>query len=223
MRIAILGAGRLGKPLGTALRASGHHIVYGLRQPAASADLITKTVGGAIAGADAVILATPWTAAEALVCEHASALNDKIVIDATNPLNISATRLALGFDTSGVELLQSHARGASFFKSFNIAGVGAIAKPSYPQGRAAMFVAGPKGPKKDIVLRLVADVGFEPVDAGDLRAARLLEPLGMLRLQLEETEGQSRDFAFLLASREQRESQPARPCSLVEVTAREAS
>jgi len=63
------------------------------------------------------------------------------------------------------------------------------------------------------VLRLVADVGFKPVDAGDLRAARLLEPLGMLRLQLEETEGRSRDLAFLLASRERRkQSQPLRAC-----------
>jgi len=222
MRIAILGAGRLGKSLGTALRAASHNVVYGERQPRAFGDVMTKTVGGAIAGADAVILAIPWTAAEALVCEHAAALNDKIVIDATNPLNTSATRLALGFDTSGVELLQSHVHGATFFKTFNMAGVGAIAKPSYPQGRAAMFVAGPKGPKKDIVLRLVADVGFDPVDAGDLRAARLLEPLGMLRLQLEETEGRSRDFAFLLASRERGQSRPVRPCNLVEATAQEA-
>ena len=176
MRIAILGAGRIGKSLGTALRASGHGIVYGVRQPEVSGDRVTKTVGGAIDGAEIVIVATPWTAAEALVCEHAPALAGKIVIDATNPLNASGTRLALGFDTSGVELLQSDARGATFFKAFNVAGVGAIAKPSYPQGAAAMFVAGPKGEQKDIVLRLVADVGFEPVDVGDLRAARLLEP-----------------------------------------------
>jgi predicted dinucleotide-binding enzyme len=207
MRIAILGAGRLGKSLGTALRASGHQIVYGVREPEGSGDVLTETVGGAIAGADVVILATPWTANEAIVCEHARALAGKIVIDATNPLNTNATRLALGFDVSGVELLQSHARGATFFKAFNVAGVDAIAEPSYPQGRAAMFVAGPKSREKDIVLRLVADVGFEPVDAGDLRAARLLEPLGMLRLELEETEGRSRDFAFLLASRAKRRSQ----------------
>jgi hypothetical protein len=74
--------------------------------------------------------------------------------------------------------------------------------------------------QKDIVLRLVADVGFEPVDAGDLRTARLLEPLGMLRMQLEETEGRSRDFAFLLASRAQRKSQPMRPCNVVEAPPR---
>ena len=220
MRIAILGAGRVGKSLGTALRASGHAIVYGVRQPEVSGDRVTKTVGGAIEGAEIVILATPWTAAEALVCEHAPALAGKIVIDATNPLNASGTRLALGFDTSGVELLQSDAHGATFFKAFNVAGVGAIAKPSYPQGSAAMFVAGPKGEQKDIVLRLVADVGFEPVDAGDLRAARLLEPLGMLRMQLEETEGRSRDLAFLLGSRVKRKSQPVRPCNVVEAPPR---
>jgi hypothetical protein len=74
--------------------------------------------------------------------------------------------------------------------------------------------------QKDIVLRLVADVGFEPVDAGDLRTARLLEPLGMLRMQLEETEGRSRDFAFLLASRAQRKSLPMRPCNVVEAPPR---
>jgi len=115
MRIAILGAGRHGKSLGTALRASRHHIVYGGREPAASRDLMSKGVGGAIAGADTVIIATPWTAAEALVREHAPALSDKIVIDATNPLSPNATRLALGFDTSGVEVLRSHAHGATLF------------------------------------------------------------------------------------------------------------
>jgi predicted dinucleotide-binding enzyme len=181
MRIAIVGAGRVGKSLGTALRASGHSIVYGVRQPEVSGDLVTKTVGGAIEGAEIVILATPWTAAEALVCEHAPVLAGKIVIDATNnPLNASGTRLALGFDTSGVELLRSDAYGATFLKPFNV--VGAIAKPSYPQGSAVMFVAGPKGEQKDIV--------------------------------------RSRDFAFLLASRAQRKSQPMRPCNVVEAPPR---
>jgi len=195
-------------------------VVYGVREPmplapqslrptsfppeptvsrAQAGGLATKTVGGAIAGADAVIiLAIPWTAAEALVCEHAPAPAGKTVIDATNPLNTSETRLALGFDTSGVELLQSHAHAATFFKAFNVTGFDAIAKPRYPQGVAAGLVARPRGPQKDLVMGLVADVGLEPVDAGDLRALRLLEPLGMLRLQLEETQGGGRDIAFVL-------------------------
>src|SRR5689334_24815713 len=51
--------------------------------------------------------------------EHATDLADKIVIDATNPLNPAMTGLALGFLTSGVELLQSQARQAKFFKTLD--------------------------------------------------------------------------------------------------------
>ena len=221
MRIAIVGAGRVGKSLGMALRAKGHHVVYGVREPQAPGECIAESVGAAIAGAEVVILATPWTATEALICEHAPALAGKIVIDATNPLNASATRLTLGFDSSGVELLQSHVYGAIFFKAFNAAGVDAIAKPLFPQGRAAMFVAGPKGAEKEIVLGLVSDVGFQAVDAGELCAARLLEPLGMLRLQLEGS-GWGLDVAFLLASHGLNQSQAARPCALEAAEAQEA-
>lgn len=227
MRIAIIGAGRVGKSLGAALRAKRHRIVYGVRLDGPSAGSVQafgEPVGGAIAGADAVILATPWTATEAIVCEHAPALSGKIVIDATNPLNTTSNRLALGFDSSGVELLQSHAQGATFFKAFNAAGADAIMRPSYPQGRAAMFVAGPKGPLKQVVLGLVADIGFEAVDAGELRAARLLEPLGMLCLELA-AQGRTGDFALVLASRERAEAEDKDkdeaegPCAVVALEA----
>jgi len=210
MRIAIIGAGRVGRPLGAAFKAKGHQVVFGVREPDPTASIATKTVDDAIAAADVVILATPWTAAEALVCEHAPQLAGKIVIDPTNPLNPGATRLALGFDTSGAELLQSHARTATVLKAFNVASIDAITRPRYPQGHAMGFVAGPAGAKKEIVLSLVADIGFEPVDAGDLRAARLLEPLGMLRLQLADNWGKGRDFSFVLGARDAAQLNPVR-------------
>jgi len=218
MRIAILGAGRVGRSLGAALSAKHHQIVYGVRQPkspgAPNSGEYGKTVGAAIVGAEVVILATPWTATEALVCEHAPALTGKIVIDATTPLNASSSRLALGFDSSGSELLQSHAQGATFFKAFNAVGEDAIVKPLFPQGRAVMFVAGPKGPQKQVVLGLASDIGFEAVDAGELRAARLLEPLGMLWLELA-AQGRKGDFAFALTSRDPVQPQAAHPCAVV--------
>jgi predicted dinucleotide-binding enzyme len=210
--------------LGAALRAKRHRIVYGVRLDGPSAGPVqafgepVETVGAAIADADAVILATPWTATEAIVCEHAPALTGKIVIDATNPLNTTSNRLALGFDSSGVELLQCQAQGATFFKAFNAAGADAITKPAYPQGRAAMFVAGPKGPQKQVVLGLVADVGFEAVDAGALRAARLLEPLGMLWLELA-AQGRRGDFALVLASRDPAEAETESPRAVVALEA----
>ena len=61
-----------------------------------------------------------------------------------------------------------------------------------------MFVAGDDSAKKRIVLELVAELGFESVDAGPLLAARLLESLAMLWIELAMKRGHSRDFAFAL-------------------------
>jgi predicted dinucleotide-binding enzyme len=211
MRIAIIGAGNVGKTLGSALRAKGHIVVFGVRDPSKTEERNAKTVAEALTGAEAVILATPWTAAEALVCEHAGALAGKIVIDATNPINPSLMRLAVGFDTSGAELLQSQARKAKFYKAFNSTGFSVMAKPHFPKGQAVMFVAGPDGPDKKTVQRIVADVGFEAVDAGELKVARLLEPLAMLWVQLALAKGQGRDFAFVMARREDAANQNSDP------------
>jgi predicted dinucleotide-binding enzyme len=202
MNIAVIGAGQVGTTLGSALRAKGHTVTYGSRNPADHIERNVKTVGQALIGADAVILATPWHVTEALVCEHAESLAGKIVIDATNPIHPSLTRLSIGANSSGVELLQSQARQAKFFKAFNSTGVNVMAQPRFPQGNAAMFVAGPDGADKQTVLRIVADVGFEPVDAGELAAARQLEHLAMLWIQLALAKGHGRDFAFVIARRQ---------------------
>jgi predicted dinucleotide-binding enzyme len=45
---------------------------------------------------------------------------------------------------------------------------------------------------------LVFQVGFQAVDAGPLSAARLLEPLAMLWIELALKRGLGRDFAFAL-------------------------
>jgi 8-hydroxy-5-deazaflavin:NADPH oxidoreductase len=204
MKIAILGAGHVGTTLGTALQSKGHTVIYGARDPASRTErnMNIKTVADALIGAEAVILATPWTATEALVVQHADALAGKIVIDATNPIHPSLARLAIAANSSGAELLQSKARQAKFFKAFNSTGASVMAHPRFAAGKAAMFVAGPDGADKDIVLRIVADVGFEPVDAGELKAARQLEHLAMLWIQLAFAKGQGRDFAFVIARRQ---------------------
>jgi predicted dinucleotide-binding enzyme len=211
MQIAIIGAGNVGKTLGSALRVKGHSVVYGSRQPENRPDRNVRSVAEALRGAEVVILATPWTATEALVCEHAEALADKIVIDATNPVHPSLARLAIASNTSGVELLQSQARAAKFYKAFNSTGVNVMARPRFPEGNAAMFIAGADGPDKETVLRIVADVGFEPVDAGVLKAARQLEHLAMLWIQLARAKGQGGDFAFIIARRQDAANRNSEP------------
>ena len=211
MKIAIIGAGNVGKTLGTALRSKGHTVIYGSRDPASHTERNVRSVAEALIGAEVVILATPWIATEALVVQHADGLAGKIVIDATNPVHPSLARLAVASNSSGVELLQSQARQAKFFKAFNSTGVDVMAQPRFAEGKAAMFVAGPDGADKDTVLRIVADVGFEPVDAGELKAARQLEHLAMLWIQLALTKGYGRDFAFVIARRQDVANRNAEP------------
>jgi predicted dinucleotide-binding enzyme len=45
-------------------------------------------------------------------------------------------------------------------------------------------------------MTLVGDLGFEVIDAGPLRNARLLEAHAMLWIDLALARGQGRDFAF---------------------------
>lgn len=193
MDIGIIGAGRVG----TALESKGHRIVYGLRDPKRSQERNATSVTDALAMAEVVILATPWPVTESLVCEQAWSLAGKIVIDATNPIAANLAGLAIGFDSSGAELLQSQAHEAKFF---NTVGVDVMAKPRFPEGRAAMFVAGPDGPEKQLVMSLVADVGFAALDAGPLKSARLLEPLAMLWIKVARKE-QNPNFALVLGKR----------------------
>ena len=182
MKIAVLGAGNVGKALGEALAARGHDVIYGVRDPKRSEAKPAKTVANAIQDSEAVILATPYDATGPLLRENATALAGKVVIDATNPLKPDLSGLSLTCDVSGAELLQREAPSALLFKAFNTTGYGNMQNPDYPQGRAVMFVAGSDGKGKQTVMQLVTDVGFDAVDAGDLTQARLLEPMLWVKL-----------------------------------------
>jgi len=46
------------------------------------------------------------------------------------------------------------------------------------------------------VMELVGKLGFEPVDAGPLKNARLLEPFAMVWIDQAMKRGRGRDFAF---------------------------
>ena len=67
-----------------------------------------------------------------------------------------------------------------------------------------MFVAGNDGAKKSVVLKLVEDLGFEAVNAGPLRNARLLEPFAMLWIDQALNRGAPRDNAFAFMRRQGR-------------------
>jgi predicted dinucleotide-binding enzyme len=64
-----------------------------------------------------------------------------------------------------------------------------------------MFVCGDDQRARPTVLALVGELGFDVVDAGALKVARLLEPLAMLWIHLALNQGLGREIAFALLRR----------------------
>lgn len=208
MKIAIIGAGNVGGTLGTAwAQKAGHEILFGVRNPAAekAQALVAKlgskaraaTPAEAAASADFIVLTTPWPQAEAAVRSLGN-VSGKIVLDATNPLAMGPDGLGLeiGHSISAGEKVQGWSAGASVFKTLNTTGFGNMAEPVYHGVKSVMFVAGDDAANKPKVIDLVASLGFDVIDAGPLRNARLLEAHAMLWIELALKRGLGRDWAF---------------------------
>jgi 8-hydroxy-5-deazaflavin:NADPH oxidoreductase len=207
MKIAILGAGNVGGTLGTAWAARGHDVVFAVREPgAAKVKALVQQAGPrtraaavkeAVTAAEVVVLATPWSAAEAAV-RAAGDWRGKILVDATNPLTEDVSGLALGHTTSGAEQVARWAAGARVVKAFNTIGAVHMAQPTFGTERASMFLCGDDAAARTTVAGLARELGFDPVDAGPLPQARLLEPLAMLWISMALVHGHGPNIAFKL-------------------------
>lgn len=150
--------------------------------------------------ADAILLATPWSATRTVLEQAAGALDGKILMDCTNPID-SDFRLALGHTTSGGEMVAAWAKGAHVFKVFNTTGYNIMEDPVVDGRAAMMLVCGDDPGLRLNVLQIARDVGFEAQDFGKLENARLLEPLALSWIRLAFQHGLGRDFAFGLFHR----------------------
>ncbi|WP_421935837.1 NADPH-dependent F420 reductase [Phenylobacterium sp.] len=209
MRIAIIGAGAVGGALARGWTRAGHDIVFGVSDPSAAKHAALRAQGFAVASnreaagaASAIALAVPWAAIEDAVASLGDVAG-KLILDATNPLAFGpdGLSLAIGFTDSGGEQVQRLASGASVFKTMNQVGYRVMdAATGYPTA-PSMFVAGDDEGRKIDVMGLVADLGFEPLDCGGLRMARLLEPYAMVWINQVAVRGAPDTSAFALMHR----------------------
>lgn len=207
MRLGIIGAGNVGGVLGRRWAVLGHTIIFGVSAPsdprhASFAGLENIKVASALEAAqasDVIVLAVPWNVAAEAV-RGLGPLGDRIVIDCTNPVEVSASgvRLVDVQANSGVELLATSAQGGRFVKALNQVGANIMADPSLDSAAAAMFVAGDDDAAKALASALCSDLGFEPRDAGALRNARALEGLAVLWIHQASIGPNGRDFAWAL-------------------------
>jgi 8-hydroxy-5-deazaflavin:NADPH oxidoreductase len=210
MRIGIIGVGGVGGTLGRVLAQRGHEVVFGVGDvPTPELGLLLGEAGisasaGTVAEAasfgEVVVLTTPWDAVQEAL-EEAGDLAGKILLDCTNPLLPDLSDLEIGHTTSGAEQVAAWAPGAVVVKVFNTVGFNAMANPFFGEERATMFLCGDDPVAKEAAARLAASLGFEPVDAGPLVRARLLEPLALLWLRLAADQGPGKEIAFRLLRR----------------------
>lgn len=197
MRIGIVGTGSMARVLGGRWVRAGHDVLVGGRDTDRAAALAERI--GARAGAlrdaaghgdDAVLLAVPYAAATGVVSGLAEALRGRTLIDCTNPV-AEGFVLATGGGPAAAERIAAAARGAVVVKAFNLCheSVWGLTPPVFDGRPLAVPVCGDDEPALQTVRRLVRDLGCEPVDAGGLARAGLLEATAALLIGLWVGEG----------------------------------
>jgi NADPH-dependent F420 reductase len=195
MKIAIIGAGNVGGALAVASTKAGHAVVLAAMDPAraktaadAAGAQSAASNAEAVDGADVVILAVPGSTLATVAAELGSALDGKVVVDSTNPLNSSYSDLT----TSGVssaELLQQQLPGARVVKAFNTIFAGRHSNPTENGQPLDAFLAGDDTASKVTVSQFADSLGYRVLDAGGLRMARSLEEMAFLNISLNAANG----------------------------------
>ena len=186
MNIAFIGAGNMATGLGKHWTDRGHKLFFShsrdqekLRQAAASIspDAKTGTAEEAAAFADVLVLTTPFDAAPAAL-KAAGKLEGKLVWSIVNPLKPDYSGLQVGTTTSGAEELAKLVPGARFIAALPPFAE-ALHAGALPTPAPTVFVCGDDVKGRDTVSSLVRELGADPVDAGQLFAARFFEPAMM--------------------------------------------
>ena len=189
-KIAIIGTGRMSKHLAKGWLNARHEVTIGSRQPEQKQDILNEVPGANLAnleaaldGAEVVIIAIPYAEVEPFARTHATQLHDKLVIDITNPFdNLPDNRIA------GAEVTaRAIGAGARVVAAFKDNFWATLQEPvdSHTGLVRDVHFAGDNEADKEVVVQLIKDLGFEPVDCGPLHNARLLDGLVPLIIELD--------------------------------------
>lgn len=185
MKIGVIGSGRIGSTLGALWVKAGHEVMFSDRD-AEQAKRVAAELGPrartgtpreAAAFGDAVLIAVPYGALPAVSKDVGAQLKGKVVIDPNNPVPSRDGELGVqarekGAAVSTAALLP----GARLVRSFNAWGYNTMAREANrPAPRMALPVAADDASAKKLGMQLVADAGFDPVDAGSLAASKAFD------------------------------------------------
>jgi predicted dinucleotide-binding enzyme len=199
MKITVMGTGRMGSAIATALATRTSHAVgvRGSNAKSRSAKGLAQQLKVAVAtdaallASDVILLTVPWAALATAASELKS--YSGLVVSAVVPWSDGAGPVTeSGSAAERIASLLPAAKVATAFTSVSsilVRDPGSGEKPS-------IFVCCDYDTHKKRVMDLVQEVGFEPVDAGNLTAARDVEGLGLIVLHLAYTAGYGDRVSF---------------------------
>lgn len=193
-KIGILGSGIVGKTLARGFEKHGYEVMIGSRDPQKLDEWKTQekfegktgTFEEVAGFGNILVLAIKgMVVQEAIIQAGADRLKDKILIDASNPIDdLTPTDGVLNFFTetnnSLMEQLQNGFPEIRFVKAFNSVGAAHMVNPDFAGGKPSMFICGKDLEAKKKVKEILDLFGWETEDMGTEVAARAIEPLCML-------------------------------------------
>jgi NADPH-dependent F420 reductase len=199
MNITIIGAGNMGRGIGTRFVAGGHSVTYIDRKPEEAEKVAAEVKASAQKNAqvstakldnaklgDVVVLAVPYGANVELVKQLGTKLAGKIVLDIANPVNATYDGLATKPDSSSAEDVDKAAvSDAKVIKAFNTTFAGTLLAGRVAGQPLDIFIAGDDEPAKSKIEQLVKDGGMRPIDAGPLSRSRQIEAMQFLHITLQ--------------------------------------
>ena len=203
MNITIIGAGNMGRGIGTRAVAGGHSVTFVDSNPETAeqaatdvkasakngAKVSTASLGNAELG-DVVVFAVWYGTNIELAKQLGDKLAGKVVVDIANPLNSTYDGLATAPDSSSAEdLAKAIANGAKVVKAFNTTYAGTLLAGQVAGQPLDVFIASDDADAKAKVSQIVTDGGMRPVDAGPLNRARQIEGMQLLHIVTQGTLG----------------------------------
>ena len=201
MDVTIIGAGNMGRGIGTRLVAGGHRVKIIDSDADQAKDLAGELEGSAGRGGgaesggagdpisgDVVVLAVWFDGAQRALERYGDQLRGKVIVDISNPVDVdSFDRLVTPPDSSAAEELAKKApEGARLVKAFNTTFAGTLVEGQVAGQPLDVFIAGDDDDAKETVAELARGGGLNPIDAGPLRRARELERLGFLHMAIQD-------------------------------------
>lgn len=195
MRIGILGSGLMGGKLGTIFARAGHEVVFSYARSEQKLKKLAREAKGkarhgtprdAAAKADALLLAVHWSRIDD-VLNQTGDLSGKVVVSCSLPMNDDDTALVVAHTSSGAEALAKKIPKARIVSAFNTVPsevLFGVYEAKRKAGRPSLVYCGDDTKAKQVAVKLIRDVGFDPLDAGPLRVARYSEPFALLVAQL---------------------------------------